>query len=110
MSERRAPEEGEIVFVRGGVAQYRGDVFYTGMEDPRYTRPIQWEVDWWMPISTTRCDLSQESIREKLASDLEESIQTLIWTMEQATGLKVTYLNLLRSTGKVSVELSKDTP
>jgi len=43
------PREGQIVFVGGGVAQYRDGVFYTGMEDPRYERPIQWNVTWWLP-------------------------------------------------------------
>jgi len=44
------PDEGQIVFVHGGVAMYRDGVFYTGMEDPRWTRPIKWEVTWWSPI------------------------------------------------------------
>ncbi len=47
---RAAPENGRIVFVHGGVAQYRDGVFYTGMEDPRWARPIQWVVEWWLPI------------------------------------------------------------
>ncbi len=45
------PDEGQIVFVHGGVAQYRDGVFYTGMEDPRWMRPIVWDVKWWLPIT-----------------------------------------------------------
>ncbi len=47
----KIPDEGQIVFVCGGVAQYREGIFYTGMEDPRWKRPIQWEVKWWYPVS-----------------------------------------------------------
>jgi hypothetical protein len=45
------PREGQYVFVEGGIAQYRNGVFYTGMEDPRWTRPIQWAVEWWLPTT-----------------------------------------------------------
>jgi len=48
----QAPAENQIVVVAGGIAQYRGGVFYTGMEDPRFTRPIQWKVTQWMPLPT----------------------------------------------------------
>jgi hypothetical protein len=51
MTMAKSPKEGEIVFVEGGVAQYRGGTFYSGMDDPRYTRPIQWPVKWWKPIT-----------------------------------------------------------
>ena len=44
------PAEDQIVFVDGGIAQYRSGVFYTGMEEPRYARPIKWTVTHWMPI------------------------------------------------------------
>jgi len=46
-----APREGQIVLVPGGVAQYRGGIFYTGMEIPQYTVPIQWQVNWWFPLN-----------------------------------------------------------
>ena len=46
------PREGQIVFVHGGVAEYRNGTFYTGMEDPRFERPIQWRVTWWCPIDS----------------------------------------------------------
>lgn len=45
------PVEGQFVIVEGGIAQYRDGVFYTGMEEPRYTRPIQWAVAWWLPLA-----------------------------------------------------------
>ena len=46
------PKQDQIVIVHGGIAQYRSGVFYTGMEDPRYQRPIQWLVTHWMPLPT----------------------------------------------------------
>lgn len=45
------PEEGQIVFVEGGTAQFRQGSFYTGMEEPLYTRRIQWDVKWWLPMT-----------------------------------------------------------
>ena len=59
------PAEGQIVFVEGGVAQYRNGEFFTGMEDPRYGRPIQWEVKWWLPIHGT-----ESAIRSKIQEAL----------------------------------------
>ncbi len=47
---RSVPSNGQIVFVHGGVAQYRDGVFYTGMDDPRWARPIQWAIEWWLPV------------------------------------------------------------
>jgi hypothetical protein len=44
------PQEGVTVLVSGGVAQYRYGQWYTGMEEPLFQRPIQWEVTKWMPI------------------------------------------------------------
>ena len=51
----REPDEGQIVGVDGGIAQYRNGVFYTGMEEPKFTRPIQWEVKWWKPATICDC-------------------------------------------------------
>jgi hypothetical protein len=48
-----APQEGQIVIVACGVAQYRGGVFYTGMEAPQWERPIKWDVTWWRPLPVT---------------------------------------------------------
>ncbi len=48
------PFEGQIVFVDGGVAQYRDGAFYTGMEDPRYARKIMWPVTHWMPMNAPK--------------------------------------------------------
>lgn len=45
------PKEGQIVFVEGGVAQFRSGVFYSGMEEPKYHRPIQWSVEWWLSMN-----------------------------------------------------------
>lgn len=64
---KQPPVEGQIVFIHGGVAQYREGVFYSGMEDPRWTRPIQWEVKWWLPldvgmeIKELRAELSRKA-------------------------------------------------
>ena len=44
------PDDGQIVIVAGGIAQYRDGVFYTGMEEPMYQRPIEWSVTWWEPL------------------------------------------------------------
>ncbi len=44
------PQEGAVVLVAGGVAQYRDGIWYTGMEEPLYQRPIEWDVKWWMAI------------------------------------------------------------
>jgi hypothetical protein len=65
----RLPRNKQIVFVDGGVAQFRDGVFYTGMEDPRYTRPIQWEVKWWLPIFGTlqfAADLLADAAQKEL--------------------------------------------
>jgi len=43
------PRENQIVLVEGGVARYHDGVFYTAMEDPWWERPIQWDVEAWLP-------------------------------------------------------------
>lgn len=50
------PKEGQVVFVHGGVAQYRNGTYYSGMEDPRYQRAIQWDVTWWLPLDWNPLD------------------------------------------------------
>lgn len=76
----RIPDENQIVFVHGGVAQYRDGKFYTGMDDPRYARPIQWDVRWWYPIDAdpyppeARAKLKREAISaiaQKMAREIE---------------------------------------
>lgn len=48
--ENTAPK-GVPVIVSGGIAMKKtGGLWYTGMEEPMYQRPIQWEVKGWMPI------------------------------------------------------------
>lgn len=45
--------KGIPVIVAGGIAmQKTGGEWFTGMEDPRYERPLQWPPKWWMPIPT----------------------------------------------------------
>ena len=45
--------KGVPVIVAGGVAmQKTGGEWFTGMEEPLYQRPLQWEPTWWMPIPT----------------------------------------------------------
>jgi hypothetical protein len=55
------PAEGQIVFVEGGIVQFRKGVFYTGMELPKYARPIQWDVEWWLPMYASAI---QEAVRK----------------------------------------------
>ena len=52
------PDEGQIVIVPGGTAQFREGLFYTGMEYPQYSRVIMWLVPWWIPIEA---DLSNHA-------------------------------------------------
>lgn len=46
----KLPEQGKKVLVSGGVACMREGVWYTGMEEPLFQRPIQWKVTHWMPL------------------------------------------------------------
>jgi hypothetical protein len=71
MSEN--PQEGQIVFVHGGVAQYRDGVFYTGMEDPRWERPIQWDVTWWLPTDCGKEYDAQCATIARMREALEEA-------------------------------------
>ncbi len=48
--EDKLPEEFITVIVPGGIAQYRGKNWYTGMEEPLFFRQIMWEVTYWMPL------------------------------------------------------------
>ncbi len=43
--------KGIPVIVAGGIAmQKTGGEWFTGMEEPLYQRPLQWQPKWWMPI------------------------------------------------------------
>lgn len=59
-SSQQLPGEYQIVIVHGGIAQYRLGHFWTGMEDPRFGRRIEWDVTHWMPITAPRAALAQE--------------------------------------------------
>ena len=48
--EDKLPEEFITVIVPGGIAQYKGGNWYTGMEEPLFLRQIVWEVPYWMPL------------------------------------------------------------
>jgi len=46
--------KGIPVIVAGGIAmQKTGGEWFTGMEEPRYERALEWQPKWWMPIPTT---------------------------------------------------------
>jgi len=43
--------KGAPVLVAGGIAMKKtGGQWFTGMEEPAFEHPIQWEVKWWAPI------------------------------------------------------------
>lgn len=46
----RLPFNGQTVLVSGGTAQLKNGVWYTGMEEPLFRRPIEWTVTHWMPL------------------------------------------------------------
>lgn len=45
--EDELPDYGDVVIVSGGTAQFRDGKWYTGMEEPLFSRPIQWQVTLW---------------------------------------------------------------
>ena len=51
MSEH-TPPEGRRVLVAGGVAMLRNGFWFTGMEEPLFTRRLEWEPTWWAFIPT----------------------------------------------------------
>lgn len=88
---RAIPNEGQVVFVAGGVAQYRGGAFYSGMESPRWERRIQWPVEWWYPISADpaiaiRAPLVEEI--ERLKADLADEIRNAAYEAEECQKAK----------------------
>lgn len=43
--------KGIPVLVAGGIAMKKtGGQWFTGMAEPAFERPIEWEVKWWSPI------------------------------------------------------------
>jgi hypothetical protein len=52
--QRHPPEtapKGAPVLVAGGIAMLKtGGVWYSGMTDEPFTRPLNWEPKWWAPI------------------------------------------------------------
>ncbi len=65
ITEFNKPLNGQIVIVRGGVAQYRNRIFYTGMECPQFARPIQWTVTHWMPLPQPPAESPARTSKEK---------------------------------------------
>lgn len=49
-TEDNLPEEDEIVGVLGGIAKYKNGYWFSGTEEPYFTRIIQWEVWSWHRI------------------------------------------------------------
>ena len=46
----RLPDSEMPVIVPGGLAVYRNGTWFTGMEEPLYKRPMQWDVTHWIPL------------------------------------------------------------
>lgn len=55
--ERHPPEtapKGVPVLVAGGVAMRKtGGEWYTGMSDPPFQRPLEWQPKWWAHIPSS---------------------------------------------------------
>jgi hypothetical protein len=70
MSPECAPK-GVPVLVSGGIAMKKtGGQWFTGMEDPAFERPIQWEVKWWARIpQASELSLARAALNEKDATD-----------------------------------------
>lgn len=50
-AETHAPPKGVPVIVCGGVAMLKtGGVWYSGMEEPLFQRPLEWTPKWWAAI------------------------------------------------------------
>ena len=47
----KLPPVDECVIVAGGVAKIKEDgIWYTGMEEPVFERPLEWSPKWWAKI------------------------------------------------------------
>lgn len=50
-TSHKMPPDGVPVIVAGGTAMRKtGGEWFTGMEEPLFQRPLQWEPLWWAPI------------------------------------------------------------
>ena len=49
----RMPPDRSPVLVSGGIAKRINDKWYTGMEEPLFSRELEWEPSWWMHIPYT---------------------------------------------------------
>lgn len=50
-TEHNLPPKGVPVLVAGGVAMMKtGNEWFTGMQEPLYTRPLIWTPKWWAHI------------------------------------------------------------
>lgn len=62
---KRNPEttpKGIPVLVDGGVAMKKtGGEWFTGMEEPMFQRPLQWEPTFWIPLDAFNEPLRQDS-------------------------------------------------
>ena len=58
--EKMPPEsapKGAPVLVAGGIAMKKtGGVWYSGMTDEPFTRPLNWEPKWWAVIPQQNMD------------------------------------------------------
>ncbi len=105
-AECAVPQEGQIVFVQGGIAQFRGGTFYTGMEEPRYQRPITWRVDWWHsayinPVLATPCQHGEaQSEIARLRAELADAKEVTSRFIESGATMR-------EQLAKVAVELTQ---
>lgn len=59
-TSEQKPEKGVPVFVAGGVACMKtGGDWYSGMDQPPYSRKMQWEPEYWMPMPTVTQEQSE---------------------------------------------------
>lgn len=52
-TDEELPPKGIPVIVAGGTAMLKtGNEWFTGMEEPLFTRHLEWTPKWWMQIPT----------------------------------------------------------
>ena len=59
-TSEQMPADRLPVLVDGGIAMWRDGVWYTGMEEPWFQRPIEWTVRRWAPITAALNRLSAD--------------------------------------------------
>ncbi len=64
-TSEQMPAEKLPVLVDGGIAMWRDGVWYTGMEEPWFQRPIEWTVRRWAPITAALNRLSADPQEKK---------------------------------------------